>query len=138
MNDTIPYPGDSTNPTNQTDPIDPTAATEQINPPAPTDQSEPIRPTASASPDADDPDTWFPADATAPAGPRPGAESTRLPARFGTIFWGVLLLCFAGFMIVNTVFPLVLDPVSWLIGGLIAAGAVLVIAGIAAAVRRSE
>ena len=131
MNDTTPVdPAASTNPTGETKPINPTGATEQSNP--------------SASDGTDDPSRWFSSDAAAtPTGasqataPLPAAEPQRLPARFGTIFWGVLLLTFAGFMIVNSVVPVVQDPVTWLIGGLIAAGAVLVIAGIAAAVRRT-
>jgi len=100
---------------NDTTPVDPAASTN------PTGETKPINPT----------------DAPQATAPLPAAEPKRLPARFGTIFWGVLLLTFAGFMIVNSVVPVVQDPVTWLIGGLIAAGAVLVIAGIAAAVRRT-
>jgi hypothetical protein len=56
---------------------------------------------------------------------------------FGTIFWGVLLLAFAAFMAVWTVLPTVPDPTLWLLGGVIAIGVALVVAGIAAASRRA-
>ncbi|GAB3618599.1 hypothetical protein GCM10027416_31560 [Okibacterium endophyticum] len=69
-------------------------------------------------------------------GQRPGAASGRHPARFGTILWGVLLLVFAGLMIAGRMLPFALDPVTWITGGLIAIGLVLVVAGIAAAMRR--
>jgi hypothetical protein len=55
---------------------------------------------------------------------------------FGTIFWGVLLLAFAAFMVAWTVLPTP-DPTLWLLGGVIAIGLVLVAAGIAAASRRA-
>jgi hypothetical protein len=64
--------------------------------------------------------------------------SERLRPRFGTIFWGVILLVFAAFMVTNAIVPFVLDPSTWIIAGLVAGGVVLVIAGIAAAVRRSD
>lgn len=73
--------------------------------------------------------------------PRP---STALPARprrharFGTILWGVILLVFAAFMVTNAIVPFVLDAGTWIIGALVAAGVVLVVAGIAAAVRRTD
>ena len=150
MSNTTPVdPADSTNPSGETQPINPTVATEPVNP---TGATEPINPTGATEPippsDAnaatDDTSRWFSPDAAASpsaasraTAPLRAAEPQRLPARFGTIFWGVLLLTFAGFMIVNSVVPVVQDPVTWLIGGLIAAGAVLVIAGIAAAVRRT-
>lgn len=57
-------------------------------------------------------------------------------ARFGTILWGVILLVFAGAMLTTTLTEVRIDPLAWVTGGLIATGAVLVIAGIAAAVRR--
>ena len=131
MNDTTPYPTDAANPA---DPTNPTGATEPIRPTIQTEQGAP----STSDPDTDDPARWFQADAAPTAPLQPAvAKRKRLPARFGTIFWGVLLLAFAGFMIVNSIVPVVQDPVTWLIGGLIAAGAVLVIAGIAAAVRRT-
>lgn len=63
-------------------------------------------------------------------------ERTRHAARFGTILWGVVLLVFAAAMLTTTLTDVRIDPLGWITGGLIAAGAVLVIAGIAAAVRR--
>lgn len=130
---------DNDNDNRPTVPIDPagtTRPTEPISPDSPTRPTEPVSPTE----DATDPASWFRTDYTAPAATPspPAADRKRLPARFGTIFWGVLLLVFAGFMVANAVVPFVQDPVTWLIAGLIAAGAVLVIAGIAAAVRRTE
>ena len=67
-----------------------------------------------------------------------GAEPDRLRPRFGTIFWGVILLVFAAFMVTNAIVPFVLDPSTWIIVGLVAGGVVLVIAGIAAAVRKTD
>jgi hypothetical protein len=58
------------------------------------------------------------------------------PPRFGTILWGVLLLVFAGAMLVTNLTEVRIDPLGWITGAIIATGAVLVIAGIAAAVRR--
>lgn len=65
-------------------------------------------------------------------------DDERLRPRFGTIFWGVILLVFAAFMVTTALVPFVLDPSTWIIAGLVAGGVVLVIAGIAAAVRRSD
>jgi hypothetical protein len=70
------------------------------------------------------------------AGPLP--EPERLRPRFGTIFWGVILLVFAAFMVTNAIVPFVLDPSTWIIGALVAGGVILVVAGIAAAVRRTD
>ncbi|OII40946.1 hypothetical protein [Plantibacter sp. MMLR14_011] len=71
--------------------------------------------------------------------PRTGVGPTdrggRAP-RFGTILWGVLLLVFAGAMLVTNLTEVRIDPLGWITGAIIATGAVLVIAGIAAAVRR--
>lgn len=58
------------------------------------------------------------------------------PPRFGTILWGVLLLVFAGAMLVTNLTEVRIDPLGWITGAIIATGAVLVVAGIAAAVRR--
>ncbi|ROR81491.1 hypothetical protein SAMN06295974_0727 [Plantibacter flavus] len=58
------------------------------------------------------------------------------PPRFGTILWGVLLLVFAGAMLVTNLTEVRIDPLGWITGAIIATGAVLVIAGIAAALRR--
>jgi hypothetical protein len=68
----------------------------------------------------------------------PQSEPERLRPRFGTIFWGVILLVFAGFMVTNAIVPFVLDPSTWIIAALVAGGVVLVVAGIAAAVRRTD
>lgn len=75
------------------------------------------------------------ASATASEPLKPTVERGR-PARFGTILWGVVLLIFAGAMLVGTVTEVRIDALGWITGGLIATGAILVIAGIAAAVRR--
>lgn len=67
----------------------------------------------------------------------PGA-STRHRPRFATILWGALLLGLAVFMVAWTMFPGTLDPTLWLLAAVIGVGLVLVIAGIAAATRRSD
>lgn len=92
------------------------------------DTTRPIPPAFPASePDATE--VLFPTAQPTPARRRP---------RFGTILWGVILLVFAAFMVTNALVPFVLDAGTWLIGALVAAGVVLVIAGIAAAVRSSD
>ncbi|WP_233563907.1 hypothetical protein [Cryobacterium tepidiphilum] len=80
-----------------------------------------------------------PAGATAyrPGFPTASAYERRGP-RFGTIFWGVVLLVFAAFMAVWTLQPTHLDPTLWLLGSVIALGLLLVVAGIAAAFRRQD
>ena len=86
-------------------------------------------------------DVLFPnATSTYPASPSypETTESGRLRPRFGTIFWGVILLVFAAFMVTNAIVPFVLDPSTWIIVGLVAGGVVLVIAGIAAAMRKAD
>ncbi|MFU8946614.1 hypothetical protein ACLRGF_07745 [Mycetocola zhadangensis] len=109
-----------------------------------TDPTTPIPPAGSNSRpnrEADATDVLFPnATASYPpsAYPSDGNEPERLRPRFGTIFWGVLLLVFAAFMVTNAIVPFVLDPSTWIIAGLVAGGVVLVIAGIAAAVRRAD
>lgn len=60
------------------------------------------------------------------------------PARFGTILWGVLLLVFSAYMLSTVFMPAWLDPVTWITAGLVLAGVVLVVAGIAAATRRAR
>jgi hypothetical protein len=58
--------------------------------------------------------------------------------RFGTIFWGAVLLAFAAFMAVWTLQPTNVDPTLWLLGSVIVLGLLLVVAGIAAAFRRAD
>lgn len=93
-------------------------------------------PTESA---ATQPTTVEPTTAQTADGPRtdvgPTDRGGRAP-RFGTILWGVLLLVFAGAMLVTNLTEVRVDPLGWVTGAIIATGAVLVIAGIAAAVRR--
>lgn len=72
---------------------------------------------------------------TAPTPPKPTVDRAR-PARFGTILWGVVLLIFAGAMLIGTLTEVRIDALGWITGGLIATGAILVVAGVAAAVRR--
>ena len=48
----------------------------------------------------------------------------------------MLLLVFAGAMLVTNLTEVRIDPLGWITGAIIATGAVLVVAGIAAAVRR--
>ncbi|MET1052006.1 MAG: hypothetical protein ABWX65_05135 [Mycetocola sp.] len=135
-----------TNPTRPTEPIEPDASSQprqtgNDRQTGPTERIDPVTTAPPASPSADDPAGWFDIDTSQTAqqpATLPSATTTRLPARFGTILWGVLLLGFAAVMIANSVTPFDVDPVTWLIGGLIAAGALLVIAGIAAAVRRTD
>ncbi|MCP2031337.1 hypothetical protein L1277_001428 [Okibacterium sp. HSC-33S16] len=91
--------------------------------------------------DADATDVLFPHASSSSSNPviparAPGEE--RLRPRFGTIFWGVILLVFAAFMVTNAIVPFVLDPSTWIIAGLVAGGVVLVGAGIAAAMRKSD
>jgi hypothetical protein len=111
-----------------------------------TDNSDttPLRPATPVT-DTDATDVLF-GDNTSPepASPWPApaaspvAQPERLRPRFGTILWGVILLVFAGFMVTNAIVPFVLDPSTWIIAGLVAGGVVLVVAGIAAAIRRAD
>ncbi|TFD66385.1 hypothetical protein [Cryobacterium ruanii] len=70
--------------------------------------------------------------------PTAAAPAARLRPRFGTILWGILLLAFAIYMVVFTLLPVPPDPTLWLLGGVIAVGLGLVVAGIAAAARRAD
>ena len=70
--------------------------------------------------------------------PSAAAITPRLRPRFGTILWGILLLAFATYMVVSTLLPAPPDPTLWLLGGVIAVGLGLVVAGIAAAARRTD
>ena len=81
-------------------------------------------------------ENFFPPNTETPA--EPPVSAARLRPRFGTILWGVLLLTFAAYMVVFTLLPVPPDPTLWLLGGVIAVGLGLVVAGIAAAARRAE
>ncbi|MBD8102596.1 hypothetical protein [Plantibacter sp. CFBP 8775] len=120
---------DRTRATSMSFPVD--AATGSA--PSETDQ------TATTESDATRPTTAQPATAQTADEPRtdvgPTDRGGRAP-RFGTILWGVLLLVFAGAMLVTNLTEVRIDPLGWITGAIIATGAVLVIAGIAAAVRR--
>jgi len=67
----------------------------------------------------------------------PTAPAPRLRPRFGTIFWGILLLAVAAYVAVANLIPTPLDPTLWLLGGVIAIGLGLIVAGVAAAARRA-
>lgn len=94
---------------------------------------------AAASPAAETDTTpsFFTPNQTAPVG-QATASVPRLRPRFGTILWGILLLAFATYMVVSTLLPVPPDPTLWLLGGVIAVGLGLVVAGIAAAARRAD
>ncbi|MFO7689890.1 MAG: hypothetical protein R6W83_04945 [Cryobacterium sp.] len=78
-----------------------------------------------------------PAPAPAPAPVRADAPVRHRP-RFGTIGWGALLLGLATFMVARTLAPAAIDPARWLLAAVVAVGLVLVVAGIAAAVRSAR
>ncbi|NQX13207.1 hypothetical protein HQQ80_16390 [Microbacteriaceae bacterium VKM Ac-2855] len=88
--------------------------------------AEPLTPTA-AEPTAS---------AAAPAAYAPPPVETRLPARVGTIVWGILLLGFCAYTGVIALGGAAPNPVTWLTGALILGGAALVVVGIAAAARK--
>lgn len=97
--------------------------------PVPTSDDQPtlaLDPTPSAA---------TPAPAPAPPAPYAPVEQ-RLPARVGTIVWGVLLLGFCaytGIVVVNGAAP---NPIAWLTAALIIGGIALVAVGITAAARK--
>lgn len=75
----------------------------------------------------------------APAAPDGAARrSGRGGARFGTILWGVLLLVFAGAMAVSALPMFSVDTTTLLLAACIAAGVLLVVAGIVAALSRTR
>ena len=100
-------------------PSEPTAAT----PAAPTAASASTPPT--------------PSGATAASGTTAAPSARTRRPLFGTILWGVILLSFAAFMVITTLFPVNFDPTLWLVGSVIVIGLLLVVAGIAAASRRA-
>ncbi len=107
-----------------------------------TEQLNLASPAASSSERIFEPTTGPPSNgAPAPTPPTEAVASTpapRLRSRFGTIVWGVLLLVFAVYLVVYTLLPVPPDPTLWLLGGVIAVGLGLVVAGIAAAARRAN
>ncbi len=76
-----------------------------------------------------------PDEPTVAAATTPPVRQRQRP-RFGTIFWGALLLGFAAFMLLSTVYPEANNPAVWLLGAVIGLGVILVLAGIVAATRR--
>lgn len=73
-----------------------------------------------------------------PADPREDARGEARERRgpvFGTIFWGALLLVIALLVGIHSVPAVTVDPTVLLIGAVVALGCLLVVAGVAAAVR---
>ncbi|MBT1608513.1 hypothetical protein [Curtobacterium flaccumfaciens] len=68
----------------------------------------------------------------------PACRPRRGGARFGTILWGVLLLVFAGAMAVSALPMFSVDTTTLLLAACIAAGVLLVVAGIVAALSRTR
>ena len=68
----------------------------------------------------------------------PVRRPARRGARFGTILWGVLLLVFAGAMAVSALPMFSVDTTTLLLAACIAAGVLLVVAGIVAALSRTR
>ncbi|MFA0849985.1 MULTISPECIES: hypothetical protein [unclassified Curtobacterium] len=68
----------------------------------------------------------------------PAYRPRRGGARFGTILWGVLLLVFAGAMAVSALPMFSVDTTTLLLAACIAAGVLLVVAGIVAALSRTR
>ncbi|MGN7223129.1 hypothetical protein ACTHQN_09730 [Curtobacterium flaccumfaciens] len=68
----------------------------------------------------------------------PACRTRRGGARFGTILWGVLLLVFAGAMAVSALPMFSVDTTTLLLAACIAAGVLLVVAGIVAALSRTR
>jgi hypothetical protein len=80
-----------------------------------------------------------PAPVGSPATPDGGpCRPRRGGARFGTILWGVLLLVFAGAMAVSALPMFSVDTTTLLLAACIAAGVLLVVAGIVAALSRTR
>jgi Na+/proline symporter len=64
-------------------------------------------------------------------------QRDRRTARFGTVLWGVLLLVFAAAMAVSALPAFDVDPTTLVLGGCIAAGVLLVAAGVVTTITRS-
>jgi CHASE2 domain-containing sensor protein len=75
-------------------------------------------------------------DDTTPPSQATDAPRPRRSARFGTIFWGVVLLVFALAVAVPALPWFSVDPVTLLLVACITAGVLLVVAGVAAVVAR--
>jgi hypothetical protein len=111
--------------------------------PTPTDRSSAADPASAPTERLDQPQ---PAQTPeAPALPQPQAATgsvraqlRRQPARLGTIVWGFLVVAFAAVVALTTDLLRIEDPTAWLIGGLVVGGAALVVAGIAASLRRAS
>ena len=104
---------------------------------APVTEANPTAAAASPGPETDPTPSFFSPNQAAPVG-EATTSAPRLRPRFGTILWGILLLAFATYMVVFTLLPVPPDPTLWLLGGVIAVGLGLVVAGIAAAARRAD
>lgn len=96
------------------------------------DDTTPIPDPASTTADPDATPAGGPAGAAVPV----TAPRARRAPRFGTVFWGVVLLVFAATMAVTALPWFSVDPVTLLLGACIAAGVLLVVAGVAAVVAR--
>jgi hypothetical protein len=81
-------------------------------------------------------DETTPVDQTTPMGETAPAPGPRRTPRFGTIFWGVVLLVFAAAMAVTALPWFDVDPTTLLLGACLAAGVLLVVAGVAAVIAR--
>ncbi|MCS6547533.1 hypothetical protein NYS50_06570 [Curtobacterium flaccumfaciens pv. flaccumfaciens] len=82
-------------------------------------------------------------ESTAPMAPPAAPDGpvrcpARRGARFGTILWGVLMLVFAGAMAVSALPMFSVDTTTLLLAACIAAGVLLVVAGIVATLSRTR
>jgi hypothetical protein len=75
-------------------------------------------------------------DQTGEAGGRTNGAARRRPARFGTVLWGVLLLVFALAMAVSALPMFGIDTTTLVLGACVAAGLLLVTAGVATSITR--
>ncbi|WGD38146.1 hypothetical protein [Lysinibacter sp. HNR] len=64
------------------------------------------------------------------------APGPRLPARFGTIAWGIILIGFSCVVIVRTINPAIAHPTVLAVAGFVLAGVLFIAAGIASIARR--
>ncbi|MFJ2979003.1 hypothetical protein ACIPEP_09110 [Curtobacterium sp. NPDC087082] len=97
---------DETTPDDRTTPVDPTTLDDRTTPTTPFDGV-----------------------------PAPARRPRRAP-RFGTVFWGVVLLVFAAAMAVSALPWFTVDPMTLLLGACLTAGVLLVVAGVAAVIAR--